>query len=438
MALNPQTMTPGSAVAQTIQEILARRRGEEQQMMLTRMQMDETAETKRARAEQERMVREQFGLQQQQAEQNRLTNELQRQLTEEQLTQSQLNSVLRPGMLPDQIPNEALRQKGIDRGLFPILQPQGPTEDGGLLGPVQGAYQGTYEQQQQERARQVFGDAAGIAGMPAGPEKDAALQELAIRGTGEGIPQFVQQIFQKPDVQGGYVDPRKGFVAIPGLMVPPEHAVQATVGYPPQVPVGAMDRPRTYKIYDADTNKLVETKPNLTQAQLETYLTEQTTAGKRLYPVDILGKQPEAGVIPASMSPKIAAARAAFMQAAQAAKPGFFSFGADDKAAGVANAAGAQYSTMVGQAMAHVDAPQHVKDLANLIMSDPQVHNLPVQNAFRVLAERPETHPRRVGSKSGQISPDDAIAVQNLINLFQGLQTVPVPSAPIYQFAPTQ
>ena len=199
-----------------------------------------------------------------------------------------------------------------------------------------------------------------------------------------------------------------------------------------------MDRPRTYKIYDVDTNKLVETKPNMTQVDLEKYLTEQATAGKRLFPVDILGKQPEAGVIPATISGKLAAARAAFMQAAQGAKPGFFSFGTDDKAVGLANAAGARYSTLVGQAMQHVDAPQHVKDLANLIMSDPQVHNLPVQNAFRVLAERPETHPRRVGSKSGQINPDDAIAVQNLINLFQGLQTVPVPSAPIYQFAPSQ
>lgn len=277
----------------------------------------------------------------------------------------------------------------------------------------------------------MFTESADIARMTAGPEKEAALQELAIRGAGEGIPQFVQQIFAKPEK---FYNPNTG-----QWVAPPEgSSAGGVIPWEPRMPVSAMDRPRTYKIYDVDTNKLVETKPNMTQVDLEKYLTEQATAGKRLFPVDILGKQPEAGVIPATISGKLAAARAAFMQAAQGAKPGFFSFGTDDKAVGLANAAGARYSTLVGQAMQHVDAPQHVKDLANLIMSDPQVHNLPVQNAFRVLAERPETHPRRVGSKSGQINPDDAIAVQNLINLFQGLQTVPVPSAPIYQFAPSQ
>ena len=435
---NQQTVTPGSAVAATIQEILARRRAEEQQMLMTRLQMDETAETKRARAEQERMVREQFTLQQQASERDKAQAEVQNKLLNQQLIGAE-KAMLTPGMRPEDVPDLERRERLTGAGVFPMFQSQGPTEEGGIL-PVQlGAYPGTYEQQQDAERKQVLQGLGEIARMPNGPEKDAALAEAAGTALSQGvsIPSLIERAFGQPKVQGGYLSEGQ-FVPLDGIMVDPKDAVMGNAGWEPRMPVGAMDRPRTYKIYDVDTNKLVETKPNMTQVDLEQYLTEQATAGKRLYPVDILGKQPEAGTVPAALSGKLASARAAFMQSAQAAKPGFFSFGTDDKAVGLANAAGAQYSTLVGQAMQHVDAPQHVKDLANLIMSDPQVYNLPVQNAFRVLAERPETHPRRVGSKSGQISPDDAIAVQNLINLFQGLQTVPVPAAPIYQFAPTQ
>ncbi len=71
------TMTPGSAVAGALQDILTRRKGEAHQAMLDKMAQEEQSSVISARQEQQDMARKNYELQQQQEARQKLLNEAQ-------------------------------------------------------------------------------------------------------------------------------------------------------------------------------------------------------------------------------------------------------------------------------------------------------------------------------------------------------------------------
>ncbi|MGE3341504.1 MAG: hypothetical protein AB7J46_06445 [Candidatus Altimarinota bacterium] len=372
--------TSGAAVAQTIQEILARRRAEEQQTLVNRMQQQELDEEKAAREEQNRIAREQIANQ--------------KAMTDAQIAGIQdeiyRNTIarMRPGKAPE---DQALRERMQAEGLLEEVPVVGPTPDGGVLAPEL-MYRGSYEEQERERQKRIFEDAAAIASMPAGPEKDAALQELAIRGAGEGMPQFVSEIFRKPTV--GY-DPNTGKFIQP----PVGQDVSFTVPWIPRPYASASERPRIYNIYDQN-DQLVNQLVGVTQEELAEYM--KSNPGQKA--VDSLSRQPEPKVPTAVASRDIARARAAMVQANLAAEPGFF-FDASNASKDAATTATAYYDSLIRPYIERYSGPPHVKALARRILTDP------------VISKTGQVNLREL---SPNITPEDARAVQELIQMIEG------------------
>ena len=110
MAQIGEYTTPGSAVAQTLQEILARRRQEERQVMLDRFAMEEQRNLQTQREQQMGLSRQQEARLKAASEAQIAESAAQQAMAEEQMTQLQMRG-LRPGITPTEIPDVAFREK---------------------------------------------------------------------------------------------------------------------------------------------------------------------------------------------------------------------------------------------------------------------------------------------------------------------------------------
>lgn len=170
MALNDiYTTTPGSAVAQTLQEILLRRREEERQAMLDRL----------AREEQESSIKfrgDQLGLQRRSAD-----------LAQKQFEEAQYQTFLerqRRGATPEDIKNPDYLKRMESEGLFESAQPMGPTEDGAPMAPIR-FFPGGKDEQEQAR-RETAADTI-LSSVDNIPENQAAAFRMAA-ATGIDMP----------------------------------------------------------------------------------------------------------------------------------------------------------------------------------------------------------------------------------------------------------
>lgn len=150
------TLTPGSAVAGALQDILARRKMEARQSMLDRMASEEQRSVHSARDEQQRMAREQLALSQQEEARQKSLSDAQLRESQEKLMQGRLGNVS-AGTRAEDIKDAELNQYMQQGGLFRAepVSPAQPTVTGDTVegASMQSLYSGTPKEQTEATSR---------------------------------------------------------------------------------------------------------------------------------------------------------------------------------------------------------------------------------------------------------------------------------------------
>ena len=393
--------TPGSAVAATIQEILARRRAENQEDFLTRLKMMEFEDSKAERAERERMAREQ------EARQADLTK-----------SQLQTDILQRAGLRKQDMPIGATPEQyqGIPEDeaslIFQNIVPQGPTPEGETMAPIR-FFPGTRQEQEQERTEADLQDYASIASMPEGPEKQAALGELAVKLAGKGIPQLLQQVFAK---QGAVFNPNTNKF----IEVPAGQNFEGVVPWQPRETGLAAYAPRPFQVYDQEGNMIGGTQ-FLTPIQAQEF-----TAANPQHVLRPAGFQPggqSAGSISPSIRNRVTSAAMLLAAAQEATRTGGIAgYGkTTDKEATSLAAAEAEMAGAVGQFLAEAATkerlPIAVQQAVTELLSNPDFTGVPVVDAVKFLKTPEGTTP--------EFNANELQKIQSLIDSIRGLQVSP-------------
>lgn len=185
------SMTPGSAVADTLQELLTRRKAEARQAMLDQIAEQQRRADENYRAEQLKIqqavnARDEAAAARAVNEEARRAQEftLNQQINQDNLFGQRLGR-LRGGTDLSEIPDTDFRNRIVREGLAENIQPFGPTEEGGTPAPRQ-LYRGSpdFQQEQEERQRLIdFRDTVD-------PQQNPELLQVidALIGGASGIP----------------------------------------------------------------------------------------------------------------------------------------------------------------------------------------------------------------------------------------------------------
>lgn len=385
------TTTPGSAVAATIQEILARRRAEEQQEFINKFKLAEMAESRADREERNRQAREQ------EARQSRLTDS---QLATDVLQRAGLRKQDMPiGATPEQYPGIPEEEA---KALFQSVTPQGPTPEGEPMAPIR-FFPGTETQREAERKR-AFGEEL-VAGYP----NLRSEAQLALRAGIEGI--------SIPAWMG----------AGPTKVVPPGFRGEIPAGtnvlqapYPPQPQLSAANNPNLYDIYDKETGQRVRTIP-LTTGQVVPYQEANPThelfkLGDKPSTVGLTGEVTRRLVVSNLM---VAAARKQVQENKD--KWGTPNPDADRNLVAAEAERVAAVASGLNEAAVKYNMSPAVQQAVREILTNPTFAGVPVSIAVTELeVEGPE-----------QFGPKALSTIQRVVDLFRGVELAP--AAPIVQ-----
>ena len=225
--------TPGSAVADTLQQILARRKEEERQMLLDKMAQEEHQSTLAARTEQQRLAKDQEARQ-------KAASEAQIAASNEDIFQSKIKGVRR-GVTPDQISDEPLRQEIEKRGGFesiPVFDSMPEVGQEGLpTARMQQSYAGTTDEQNKANLETQFDE------LIMGTDDEQTRQALGVmRAGGPAISSMLPG--RKAPVT--VVQPGRAPKTYPDTLVPESQSV-VEHGYPPAGPA-ALSNPANHRI----------------------------------------------------------------------------------------------------------------------------------------------------------------------------------------------
>ena len=225
--------TPGSAVADTLQQILARRKEEERQVLLDKMAQEEHQSTLAARQEQMRLARDTEARQ-------KAASEAQIAAANEEIFKSKLGSVRR-GTTPEQIGDEGLRQEIEKRGGFesiPVFDSMPEVGQEGLpTARMQQSYAGTTDEQNKANLEAQFDE------LIMNTDDEQARQALGIQRAGGQAP---ASMFPSRKAPLTVVQPGRDPKTYPGTLVPEAQSV-VEHGYAPVGPAALLN-PSNYRI----------------------------------------------------------------------------------------------------------------------------------------------------------------------------------------------
>mgnify|MGYP001607002270 CR=1 FL=1 len=381
--------TTGSMVAQTLQDILARRRDAARQQIIDRLTVEEHKNTQREREAQSRRADEALTLQ-------KLAEARQKQLTEAQLEESTENLMrsrmlgLPMGSTPDQIPDTRLRQYLQQIGKMPEQLVEGPTEEGGQLPPVR-SFVGTYEQQEKaaDRARQ----AQAIEDMRAAAGKDITPgQEAALAGLGAGLnvnPSF----FESATVDVPMIGPTGKI--LPSVKTP-RGVDPIRLGFQPSVPAAAL--PKIHQVFDK-SGALLGSIP-LRAEEIAAWQVENPD--KILRPEAFQAKA--VGPVPAQLLNALRDSRVIY----ESTPSGVFGEGRNKKAAR------AGYEAALGTVYGRDPASLEMKEVAKAIALNPKLSKLSVSQVIQ--------DPKFLKMTEGTLDDDQLVELDRLLNYHLGIK----------------
>ena len=388
--------TPGSAVASTIQEILARRREEKQMEFLNRLREQESSR-----------AGEQLELQRKSEERSRQLTEAQLAESKNRLVESRLKD-LPVGATASQVPeDDPLRTELLRR--FQTAEKAGPQapeelatpEDTAGMAPIS-FYPGSAEQQEQERKRGVFEQLRGQL-----PENATPFQRMAVDIAQEGFPQMLPSAF----TQNRMYDPNTNkFIDVPaGTNVD-------VLPWKPNPPTGFRDQ--VYQVED-ETGNLIGSV-SLTPEELNVYTRANPT--HKLRP---------AGFKPTEDKGLTQGLRLAMSNAltnldiAQSELDGAFFKGDEQKRVDIARSA---VQNIAGQiASADRTTPEEIKKLGLQIMSHPKLSKMSTAAALPNIGRK---NPATGKVEPTQLNPTQLAQLENFMRTLRG-EPQAVPAAPI-------
>lgn len=360
-----RVMTPGSAVAETLQAILAQRRAEARQAYLDKLQEDEMRSIQEARAHAQRMA---------ETTEERLQRlaDVEERINLENLFQQQVKLVP-PRTTAEDIADADLREQMLRRNLFESRPQWGPPASPDAPMPTVQVYPGTPEQQAAERRLRVFDQLA--SSFPEGSP-----QQMAVQAVAEGAPPAIIGMFE-PRVPGRLFDPTTGrFIPVPDTQVPASDALLGVLPYAPGFGGGGTGgramTPRVYQL--VRDGQLVRSAVVTTPDDWLALREEMEREGLELRPLGF--QSPEASMPTAGLRQTVARA-AATLAAARAANSGPLAWLRGTGSS--VTAAEEAYRAALGQLFAQDPAPAAIKYLATQIALDPETSHLPASEALR-------------------------------------------------------
>ena len=249
--------TTGSAVAQTLQDILARRKAESRQAILDRLGIEEQRSVASAREAQTQREREQIDIQRKNLELQRLAEERAGQLMAAQVAESKQRTFtskaegLPVGTKSYDIGDPEFLASLVSQGrMGPEVQPEGPAAPGEPMGESQEIlpfreYPGSPQEQGIEREKlnrmQGIDEARAAMGQAISPQQEAALSAQS-RGLNLQPSFFEAPTVDLPIVTAGG--------SVPGTVTVPRGERPVQLGFPPTS--AQLTAPRTYSVMFAD------------------------------------------------------------------------------------------------------------------------------------------------------------------------------------------
>lgn len=358
------TMTPGSAVASTLQDILTRRKTEQRQAMLDKMAAEEQSSVISAREESQRMARENLALQQQQEARQKLLNEAQMREMEQQGLEREMGH-LAPGTKDVDIQDPEL-QKYIEKtGGFrqTPVSPDMPAVTGDIVegATMERQYAGTPKEQAEADQRKQAADIIGQIQNEQDPQKRQALsfQLVQLGVDPRQIPEMLAR--QQLVTATGKVIPIQN-----APMVPASEA-NKFLGYPPNYGGSSASTARSnYQI----------TMPNGQQEVRSMTLAQVAEEEKKGNKVLETGVQSLVAPGVASTDRKALMDAKTMLDAARSSSTWFGMGGPDPKKLAVAES---QYRSALSNVFGADPATPKIKDIALKIAMHPQLSQMSTQ-----------------------------------------------------------
>lgn len=388
-----RVLTPGAAVAETLQALLAQKRAEERQAYLDRLNEEELRSQQIAREQRMQLDREA-------EERMRALADVQAQMGLEQVLQDRLK-LLAPGTPLEQIGDEFLREQLLRRSLIEERPVGGPPSEPDQPPDVVRVFPGTPEQQAAAQRSALIESL--VQTLP--EDTRAAAQAAAV-----GAPGALLDLF-KPRTPGKIYDPAtRRFLDVPGAQAPVSDPLLAVLPYPPVST--RLSIPQTYQLYkDGQFQGTFIGTPEELRANREAL----AAAGVEVRPESY---RPPAEAAPAATLRREVARTAADLAVARAGRGRVGSFlrwltGGADPTAPYEDA----YRAALGQLFAQDPAPAALKDLAVHIAADPVLS----QKSVHELAREP-----LVDAATGQVyrlSPQDLEVLNRLLLSARGVSS---------------
>lgn len=348
------TMTPGSAVADTLQQILARKRQEAHDALMERMAQEEqtsriadrTAQAELAKAAEARLSRG--------TDSDIALNLVQIANANENLFQSQVKNVRRGGKPKD----EALLQKMRERDMMEETPMFGPPSDLQPEGSKFEGYVGTPEEQQREQLLSYFDNAIAESG----DDKDKVIGLNIMKAGGPAIPFY----FSPQDTT--LVDPDN--LSKPTVLKGVRREGVLAVSRRPQVPAGY--QPQPYQVLDENGNFIGNT--SVPDEAVSAW--NAKNPGKRLVSMDWKPGANAAGKISTADISILASTYQAYQDAQRNYDNSYGDFGRD--LTGQAKAKKNVYDRVVSGVAAKAGISPNSLDAANFINDDPELKGLPL------------------------------------------------------------
>lgn len=271
MAQDIYSMTPGSAVADTLQQILQRRREQSRQAMIDKLQEEQTRASMSAQTRGLDLQERGVGLEERRTRDSELTNEMARRASQESLIKSQLESV-QEGTSKDQMPAE-LYEAAKQRGYMSPMAPQvsssydvgaGPVQEPGTpSGPPSEVFMTPARRAQMTQQKDVE---SWIAANPDAVKDNPELVNiLTMRGqTGMDVPFPAEVLGPAPSLT---TVSHTGRVGESRPLPRGAHVTQLPQPY--QMP--SWSAPTPYQVFDK-TDKLIGTTPPMSREDMATYM----------------------------------------------------------------------------------------------------------------------------------------------------------------------
>jgi len=348
------TMTPGSAVAATLQEILARKRELSRQAMLDKLAADEQSSVIAARQAQTELGRTQEERLGRATAAEIAANEASTASAKENLFQSKLKNLPRGKKPSDEGTLEELRK----RGLMEAAPIYGPPSEAQPEGSSFEGYVGTPEEQQRAELMSLFDEAIGQS---EDPNAQAGLKIL--KAGGPAIPFY----FGPQDTNLFDPDTKKT-TTLKGIRPGSVEVLPRK----PQLPAGYLAKPYTITDISGKVLGTVSLEPG------EQKQWEKDNPDKMLRSGSYKETEPKTGISTSDIS----LLAGAYQQYDTAQRTydnsyGDFGRGLSEKAAAAKNT----YERVLGGVAAKVGIESGTLDAANFIAHDPELSKLPTDAA---------------------------------------------------------